>query len=76
MPFFDGGISTQLPGFEGFEAIVTLGDTVFLVIEGKINTGRTAFLISGKIRAGLSEIRLDPTSLVELEPKTGFHNIS
>lgn len=76
IPFFDGGISTQLPGFEGFEAIVILGNTVFLVIEAKNNGGRTAFLISGKIGAGLSEIRLDPTSLVELEPQTGFRNIS
>jgi len=69
VPFYDQGLSLQIDGFDGYEAIVFQGTQVFLMIEAKKRRGRTSYIISGEIQPDLSAIRLKSSSLLEVEPQ-------
>lgn len=58
--------SSQIAGYEGYEAIAFDGEQVFLTIEANHQGSMHGFLISGKIQPDLNQIRLDLASLVEI----------
>ena len=65
IPFDAGDIQSQIPGFEGYEAIAFLDDQVFLGIEARRGKDMTGFLVSGRFDPSRQAIKLDPTSLTE-----------
>ena len=75
IPFNDGGVSDEIRGFEGFEAIAFEGEKIYLTIESSPNQMR-GYIISGSIRSNLSEIRLDPATLTEIPQPVELSNIS
>lgn len=68
VPFNDSGIPELIDGFEGYEAVVFVGDRVFLTIEAVKGGGRIGHLVSGNVDGDLTAIRLDVASLQELTP--------
>lgn len=57
---------SQIPGYEGYEAIAFDGDQVFLTIEANHLGGMQGFLIAGEILPELKQIRLDGSTLTEI----------
>jgi len=79
IPFDDAGLSTQLVGFEGFEAIVFIEDSVYLTIETRGGNPMKAFIVKGVVASdenSITAIRLDPSSLVELTVQNNNSNAS
>ena len=65
--FNDDGLSKTIPGFEGFEAIVVHGDSVYLTIEAKEGEGRFGYIVFGKADWEKQEIHLDHSSLKRIQ---------
>lgn len=74
--FNDGGISSSVSGFEGFEAIAFSGDLVFLTIEARSNDTWVGFLVSGSIETGLAGISLNPATLISIPTPVDILNKS
>ena len=72
--FSDRAVVEQIGGFEGYEAIGFSGDRVFLTIETHAGKPMLSYLVSGTILPDLSEIQLDPDSLVPLPPPVNLIN--
>jgi hypothetical protein len=53
------GLPAGIPGWEGFEAAVALGDTVFLAVESRADEGMAGHLLRGRAhREGADGLRL------------------
>ena len=76
IPFSASGLTDDIQGFEGFEALATAQDRIFLTIEARGENGMMGYLVAGTIAADLGEIRLDPTLRVELRPPAALANSS
>lgn len=79
IPFDDAGISKQLDGFEGFEAILFIKNSVYLTIETHGGNPMKSFVVRGAVEIADNEIRgikLDQTSLVELPVQNDNSNAS
>lgn len=79
IPFDDAGLSRQLDGFEGFEAIVFIDDVVYMTIETRGGNPMKSFLVRGTVESSqgnLSSIRLDESNLVELPVQNNSSNAS
>ena len=79
IPFDDAGLSKQLDGFEGFEAIVFIEDAVYMTIETRGGNPMKSFLVRGTVESSqenLSSISLDGSSLVELPVQNNSSNAS
>ncbi|PKN44396.1 MAG: hypothetical protein CVU59_11725 [Deltaproteobacteria bacterium HGW-Deltaproteobacteria-17] len=76
VPFDDGGLSRQIPSFEGFEAIGFSGGTVYMTIEAGSTAGTTCTVVKGTVTTdpGLS-ITLDPQSLREIPQAVQLDNM-
>lgn len=73
IPFDDAGLSKQLDGFEGFEAIVFIEDAVYMTIETRGGNPMKSFLVRGTVESSqenLSSISLDGSSLWNCQYKT------
>lgn len=66
--FVAPGLSAQIAGFEGYEALAFSGDRAFLTIEASPATGMRGYLVAGRIAPDLSELVLDPATLTEIAP--------
>src|SRR5690606_21412935 len=79
IPFDDAGLSKQLDGFEGFEAIVFIEDAVYLTIETHGGNPMKSFVVKGKVESSennINSIQLDETSVVELIVQNNNSNAS
>ena len=76
IPLVTGGVEDDIWLFEGFEAIAFLGEQVFMTIEARNLLGMKGYLISGRVAPDLSEMRLEPASLVENKPQMNLGNKS
>ncbi len=76
IPFDDGGVSSLLTGFEGFEAIAFSGDRFYLTIETKPDEEMMGYLIAGTVDTDLSHMSLNPDKMIELAPQDDFTNAS
>lgn len=77
--FDDAGLSDRLAGFEGFEAIIFIDDSVYLNIETHGGNPMKAFVVKGEIETTnnqISSIVLDGSSLVELPVQNRNQNAS
>jgi len=79
IPFYDAGLSNHLEGFEGFEAIVFIEDSVFLTIETHGGDPMRSFIVKGMVESTgnvVNSIKLDESSLVELTVQNDNSNAS
>lgn len=76
IPLIDPGISTQILGFDGFEAITFIDDRVYLTVEARQGGGATGYLVSGVVAPDLAEIRLDQTRITAIQPQATLPNMS
>lgn len=67
---------TQLPGYEGLEAIAFQGDQVWVTIETSGGTPMLGYLANGRMSPDLSQIDLDMTNLAEIAPPVPLANYS
>jgi len=63
-----------IKGFEGFESILFVGQTVYLTIESRAGNPMMGYLIKGDVKGEFESITLDPESLVALEPFSSERN--
>ncbi|MBD3222581.1 hypothetical protein GF314_15205 [bacterium] len=49
----------SLPGWDGIEAVVAVGDTVFVAVEARVNDRMAGYLLRGRLRPTATEPRLD-----------------
>ena len=66
LPVEWGDLPRQVRGFEGFEAIVFDGDTVYLTIEASPGGRMKGYLVRGSIAPDLSLLRVDAATLTEI----------
>jgi hypothetical protein len=76
VPLVAPDIESRVEGFEGFEAIAFAGDRVFVTVESQQGNSMMGYLIAGSVTPGLSEVRLDTTNLVQVEPQAGTPNLT
>ena len=79
IPFEDAGIPNQLKGFEGFEAITFIDNSVYLTIETHGGDPMKSFVVKGSVdsdESGIKAIQLDGSSLVELIVQNSNSNAS
>jgi hypothetical protein len=69
-------LDSQIPGYEGFEAIAFDGDRVYLTIEANDNSTMRGFLVNGNYQADLNSIQLDPSSLTPIPVPVQIFNYS
>ena len=77
VPFDDAGLSTELSGFEGFEAIIFINNTAYLTIETSGGEPMKGYVVMGAVDSdggNLRSIKLDKTSLVELPMQNDSRN--
>ncbi len=73
--FESDGLETSITGFEGYEAIAAVGDTVYLTIEAKPG-GMIGYLVSGTINPAGDQIAIDADSLTAIAPQAKLDNMS
>jgi|TARA_B100001079_G_scaffold186781_1_gene160886 hypothetical protein len=76
IPFDDSNLSSQIPGYEGFEAIAFIDDVVYMTIEAKTDSGMMGYLVKGEVESGLEIIHLDPTTLQKVKPQSDIRNMT
>jgi hypothetical protein len=76
IPFDTDDLQMEIGGFEGFEAIAFVGDTVYVTIEARQGAGMLGYLVSGSANADCSAIQLDVETAVALEPQADLSNMS
>lgn len=76
IPFGEQGVTDQIHGFDGYEAITFVADQVYLTIETRQRFGALGYLVQGTIAPDLSEIRLDPTVITPIPTQAELPNIS
>ena len=76
VPFRDGGISSLVDNFEGFEAIAFSNELIFLTIEARSNESWLGYLISGTTGPDLAEINLNPDTLTSIPAPVDIINKS
>ena len=76
LAFDDGGLSSVIPGFEGFEAIAIAGDRVYLAIEADEGPTMTGYLVTGAIDSAARRVVLDPATLAPMAEQASIDNMS
>ena len=74
VPIINSDLRKVIEGFEGFESILFVDQTVYLTIESRAGNPMMGYLIKGEVQGDLESITLDPDSLVRLEPFTSERN--
>jgi hypothetical protein len=69
-------LSDSIIGFEGYEAIAFLEDTVYLTIESRTEAGMLGYLVKGVIEPDLSAVNLDTSTLATIAPQSDIENMS
>ncbi len=76
LPFFAPNLRQRVPGFEGFESAVTIGDKIFLTIEARQSNGMLGYLIGGTLAPDLSAVHLDTDHLAPIDQPVALDNMS
>ena len=74
VPILNSDLRDKIKGFEGFESILFIGQTVYLTIESRAGNPMMGYLIKGEVKGDLESITLDPESLMEVEPLSSVRN--
>ncbi|MEZ4864167.1 MAG: hypothetical protein R3C14_22840 [Caldilineaceae bacterium] len=76
IPMNERDIVPHIPGFDGFESIIFLGNHVYLTVEERRGPDTFGYLVKGEIAEDLSEIRLDPAYITQILPQAKLKNMS
>ena len=76
MVFDTAGLSRELSGFEGFEAIAFVEDVVYVTVETRQSGGMMGYLVRGTVSDDCSAVTLDPTTRQELPPQANLSNMT
>ncbi len=68
VPIENSDLRSMIRGFEGFESILFVDQSVYLIIESRAGDPMMGYLIRGVVNGDLESITLDVNSLVELRP--------
>lgn len=68
VPIENSDLRSMIRGFEGFESILFVDQSVYLTIESRAGDPMMGYLIRGVVNGDLESITLDVNSLVELRP--------
>ena len=68
IPIENSDLRSMIRGFEGFESILFVDQSVYLTIESRAGDPMMGYLIRGVVNGDLESITLDVNSLVELRP--------
>ncbi len=74
--FDDGGVLEAVPGFEGFEAVVVDGNSVYLTIEAKEGEGRRGYIVSGSADWVRGRVSLTSSSLKQIQSEAFMFQMS
>jgi hypothetical protein len=74
IPFNAFDIASQIPGYEGYEAIAFDGDRVYLTIEANDNGTMHGFMVNGTYLPEGNSIELDPSSLTKIPTPVQIFN--
>jgi len=74
VPILNSDLRSVIRGFEGFESILFVDQDVYLTVESHGGNPMMGYLMRGEVEGELESIRLDPESLVELEPLSSADN--
>ena len=66
----------ELSGYEGFEALLFDGQTVYATIEAEVRRGMRSYLIQGEISSDLSTISFSAIKPIIIEAQTDLDNYS
>jgi len=76
IPLETHGLEKQIKGYEGFEAIVFKGDSMYLTIESEADDALQAFVVSGKIAPDLYRMEIFPAPMPVVPSRSGAANMS
>jgi hypothetical protein len=76
IPFDAQGIEEQIPGFEGFEAIVFNDDVFYVTVEARDKDEMMGYILTGQVIGDCERLVLYPTSLHLMEPQADLDNMS
>lgn len=68
VPIENSDLRSLIKGFEGFESILFVDQSVYMTIESRAGDPMMGYLIRGVVNGDLESITLDVNSLVELRP--------
>lgn len=68
IPIENSDLRSMIRGFEGFESILFVDQSVYLIIESRAGDPMMGYLIRGVVNGDLESITLDVNSIVELRP--------
>lgn len=68
------GLKDSIQDYEGFESIGIANQKIYLTIESGKNNNMMGYLISGTISSDLTEIVLDTSQVVEIQPPVQMDN--
>jgi hypothetical protein len=76
VPMDVSGILNTVPGFEGFESIVFVGDTIYVTAEADLGSEMAGWILRGTIQPDLSSARIDVTTATSIPVQAAFPNMS
>ena len=76
VPLIAPDLAGDIRGFEGYEAIAFVGNRAFLTVEASPGRSMQGYLVMGTIAPDLSALRLDPETLVEIDPQADLSNMT
>ncbi len=76
IPVVAPGLQKDIPGYEGFEAIVFDGSRAYLTIEASPRSGMTGHLVSAEMASDLSALTIDVGQITAVESASELPNKS
>ncbi|MCK5076840.1 MAG: hypothetical protein KAR38_10715 [Calditrichia bacterium] len=76
IPVNTNGLENKIPGYEGFEALIFKGDTVFFTIESETDKEKKAYIAMGLVKNELEEISIFSEPLPAVISKSQANNMS
>ncbi len=65
----------KLPGFEGFEALTFIEDSIYVTVETRIRNKMQGYLVKGIVQSDFSLITLLPRTITEIPAQTSLNNM-
>jgi hypothetical protein len=74
--FNDGGTASQVPGFQGYEAVAFDGDRAYLTIEARTPDGEMhSWAVSGEMMRGGNTLVVERRTLIEIPQPANIENM-
>ncbi len=74
--FDDGGITREIQGFEGFEAIAFYENHFYVTVEARPGANMLGYVFRGVVEGELEKLTIEPEIYQKVKPQTSFQNAS